>query len=120
MLPKRFKEVAFITISQHICYDSLIDNVEVQDNGTRVVLVIDFAFWMQEGCKESDPETGLIKVVFNNVSYHSIPKGADWNEISILETRLESGQVKFALMNDRTDDYLEIIIASNSVDVEVE
>ena len=54
------------------------------------------------------------------MSYCSIPDNADWNEISILETRLENGRVKFALMNDMTDDYLEIIIESSSVDVEFE
>ncbi len=105
-------------VANYIMHDSLIDSVVVQDDGTRVVLVIDFAFWMQEGYKESDPETGMIKVTFNDVSYYSIPDDADWNEISILETHLENGQVKFALMNDMTDDYLEIIIESSSVDVE--
>ena len=107
-------------IAHYIMHDSLIDSVEVQDEGTRIVLMIDFAFWMQNGYKESDPETGSIKVTFNNVSFYDIPDDADWNEISILETRLENGQIKFALMNDMTDDYLELVIESNNVEVEIE
>ena len=107
-------------VAHYIMHDSLIDSVEVQDEGTRIVLMIDFAFWMQNGYKESDPETGSIKVTFNNVSFYDIPDDADWNEISILETRLENGQIKFALMNDMTDDYLELVIESNNVEVEIE
>ena len=107
-------------VANYIMHDSLIDSVEVQEDGTRVVFIIDFAFWMQEGYKESDPETGSIKVTFNDVSYYDVPEDADWNEISILETRLENGRIIFALMNDMTDDYLEIIIESSSVDVEPE
>lgn len=75
---------------------------------------------MQNGYRESDPETGAIRVTFNDVSNYDVPEDADWNEISILETSLENGRIKFALMNDMTDDYLEIIIESSSVDVEPE
>ena len=49
-----------------------------------------------------------------------VPEDADWNEISILETSLENGRIKFALMNDMTDDYWELIIESNVIDVEIE
>ncbi len=107
-------------VANYIMHDSLINSVVVQDDGTRVVLEIDFAFWMQEGYKESDPETGLIKVTFNDVSNYDVPEDADWNEISILETSLENGRIKFALMNDMIDDYLELIIESNVIDVEIE
>ena len=107
-------------VAHYIMHDSLIDSVEVKEDGTRIVLMIDFAFWMQNGYKESDPETGSIKVTFNDVSYYDVPDDADWNEISILETRLENGQIIFALMNDMTDDYLELVIESNNVGVEIE
>ncbi len=107
-------------VANYIMHDSLIDSVDVQEDGTRVVIIIDFAFWMQNGYRESDPETGAIRVTFNDVSNYDVPEDADWNEISILETSLENGRIKFALMNDMTDDYLEIIIESSSVDVEPE
>ena len=106
-------------IRKYFMHDSLIDGVEVYNDGTKVVIMIDFAFWMQEDYNETDPETGPIKVTFNNVTSYDIPKSIDWNEISILETQIEDGRIKFALINDMTDDYLEINIASDSVDVEV-
>ena len=107
-------------VAHYIMHDSLIDSVDVQEKDMRIVLIIDFAFWMQEDYKDSDPETGLIKVTFNDVSSYDVPKDADWNEISILETSLDDGRIKFALMNDMTDDYLELIIESNNIDVEIE
>ncbi len=107
-------------VEHYYMHDSLIDSVEVQEDGARIVLTIDFAFWMQNGYQESDPETGAIKVIFYDVSYYDIHDDADWNEISILETCFENGQIKFALMNDMTDDYLELVIESNAVEVEIE
>ena len=107
-------------VANYIMHDSLIDSVDVQEGGTRVVLMIDFAFWMQNDYKELDPETGSIRVTFKDVSYYDLPEDADWNEISILETSLENGRIKFALMNDMTDEYLELIIETNAVDVEIE
>lgn len=64
------------------------------------------------------PETGVIKVTFNDVSQYSIPQDVDWNEISILETKLENDCIKFLLMNDMTDESLEISIYSNNVAIQ--
>lgn len=102
-------------VSSYIMHDSLIDKVEVLDDGSTIVLWIDFAFWMQNGYKDTEPETGTLKVFFHNVKGYSIPKDADWNEISILETVVDGDAVKFNLMNDMTDDYLEIIISAESI-----
>ena len=102
-------------VSGYNMHDSLIDKVEVLDDGSTIVLWIDFAFWMQNGYKDTEPETGTLKVVFHNVKDFSIPKDADWNEISILETVIDCDAVKFNLMNDMTDDYLEIIISAESI-----
>lgn len=74
---------------------------------------------MQRGYKDTEAETGIIKVTFSHVSSYIIPENVDWDEISILETRSEGSSVKFALMNDSTDAYLEIVIASNDITVEL-
>ena len=79
------------------------------------MLLIDFAFWMQSGYNETDSETGLLKVTFSNVSDYSIPEEADWNEISILEAVASGNTVKFSLMNDMTDAYLELSICSKHI-----
>ena len=102
-------------VSNFIMHDSLIDNVEVLDDGKTIIISIDFAFWMQNGYKECNPETGTLEVVFANVNNYTIPENVDWSAISILETSLSNDSVKFSLMNDTTDDYLELIINSQNI-----
>ncbi len=98
-----------------IMHDSLIDNVEVFDNSTKVKIWIDFVFWMQSGYNESDPETGILIVTFDKVIDYTIPENANWNAISILETSMDQSYVKFSLINDLTDDYLELKINAESI-----
>lgn len=102
----------------YIMHDSLIDLVEVLNGGNTIGMHIDFAFWMQKGYNDSDPETGTLKVTFFDVSSYAIPENADWNAISILEMRAVEDGILFSLMNDMTDDYLEIRIRSNRIIVE--
>ena len=100
-------------------HDSLIDNVYIQDENQSIVIMIDFAFWMQDEYKKSQRETGPIKVTFNKVKQYDIPKDIKWSEISILETKMDGKKIKFLLINDINDDYLEINIEAESIDVEV-
>ena len=107
-------------VSNYIMHDSLIDRVQILENGSTIVLWIDFAFWMQNGYNEKDPETGIIKVTFHGVTNRVIPENVNWDEISILEMKMDGDNIVFALVNDMTDDYLEIIINANHVTVTVE
>ena len=107
-------------VANYYMHDSLIDKAEILENGSTIILWIDFAFWMQEWYNENDPETGIIKVTFHGVSGYTIPENVNWNEISILNMDMEEDGVKFALSNDMTDDYLEISINADSVSVDVE
>jgi hypothetical protein len=102
-------------VKKYIMHDSLISSVEVLDVGRTIVLLIDFAFWMQVGYNETDPETGILKVTFSDVTDYNIPEDVDWNEISILEATASGNTVKFSLMNDMTDVYLELIICSGHI-----
>ena len=105
-------------VTDFIMHDSLMEDVVIRDNGTTIVMLIDFAFWMQRWYKKTEPETGTLKVVFEHVGDYSIPNDTNWDEISILETNANGSSVKFLLMNDSTDDYLEIVINSNQITVE--
>ena len=107
-------------VANYIMHDSLIDKIEILENGSTIALWIDFAFWMQNGYKENDPETGVIKVAFHGVTNFVIPENVNWDEVSILETKVDGDCIVFALINDMTDDYLEIIITADHVSVEVE
>ena len=105
-------------VDNYNMHDSLIDSVEISKETGKIVLTIDFAFWMQPGYSDSDPETGLIKVTFSNVSYYAYPDEINLDQVSILETSIESGNVKFALIDDITDDSYEILIESDFVEIE--
>lgn len=105
-------------VTDYIMHDSLMEDVAIHDGGKKIVIMIDFAFWMQRGYKDTEPETGDLKVTFSNVTGYSIPDNVNWDEISILETKLEGSSVKFALIDDSTDDYMEIVIDSDEILVE--
>ena len=107
-------------VANYIMYDSLIYKVEILENGSTIVLWIDFAFWMQNGYNETDPETGTLKVSFFRVTGYEIPENVNWEEVSILDMKLDGEQIIFALMNDMTNDYLEIIINADHVSTTVD
>ena len=102
-------------VANFIMHDSLIDKVEILENGSTIVLWIDFAFWMQNGYNETDPETGTLKVTFFDVTNYEIPKNVNWDEVSILDMKLAGDHIRFELINDMTDDYLEININADHV-----
>ncbi len=103
-------------ISNYDMHDSLIDKLEIQENNT-IIITIDFAFWMQAGYNESDPETGPLIVTFINVSNYQIPENVSWDEVSILDMHSSDNKIIFFLNNDLTDDYLEIVIECNEITV---
>ena len=100
---------------KYIMHDSLIESVEILNGGREIVLMIDFAFWMQIGYNAADQETGPLKVTFNDVSEFSIPENVKWNEISILDAAASGNTVKFSLMNDMTDACSELTICSSRI-----
>lgn len=106
-------------VEKYNLHDSLIDRVDICEEGSLIILWLDFAFWMQTGYHDCDPETGTLKVSFTNVSNYEIPDDVDWNEISILEATIENNAIKLALLNDVTDQYLEIVISASEVEAEV-
>ena len=102
-------------VRNYILHDSLIESVEVLNDGRTIVVMIDFAFWMQPGYNAADPETGTLKVTFDDVSGFSIPQNIMWNEISILDAAASGNTVKFSLMNDMTDACSELTICSSCI-----
>ena len=106
-------------VTMYNMHDSLVEAVDVTEAGKAIEILIDFAFWMQEHYREGDPETGLIKVVFKNVRSFQIPPNTEWGETSILEMGEEDRYVRFLLINDMTDDSLEILIETDEVEVRI-
>ncbi len=72
---------------------------------------------MQKNYQPNKPETGLIKVKFSNLKNILVPEDMKLDKISIIQTLIENNSLKFSLMNDITDDYLEIIIDCDNIEI---
>ena len=105
-------------ITKFTFHDSLITGVDAINNGSIIKMQIDFAFWMQPGYKDTDPETGLILLTFSNVSKSQIPS-TKWEETSILDVIARDEYVVFSLINEFTDESLEIKIQSNDIEISI-
>ena len=104
-------------LSTYYLHDSLIEKI-IYENNT-VELTIDFCFWMQEGYREGDPETGIIHLRFPDVSNMSGPIG-DIDDYSILETDYHDGCFSLLLMDDFNDTCHELRIISSSETLELQ
>ena len=100
-------------VNKYYMHDSLIDYISYENS--TVSMTIDFAFWMQNWYVQGNPETGPLKLEFKNVSFYQCPDQIPLDEVSILEISIEDDILKFALLNDMTDEYLEIKIAASEV-----
>ena len=97
-------------------HDSLINAITYENNTLQID--IDFAFWMQDWFIDGSSETGSLKVTFCNTSSYQHPDSLPLEDISILETSVIDDTITFALINDMTDEYLELVITASEVIVE--
>ena len=104
-------------ITNYNFHDSLIDDVSFDAGSKQVVMRIDFAYWMQEWYTEDMAETDALTIIFNEVSQFVCPEDVPWEQISIIQASLENDNIKFALMNDITDGYLDIFIKCKSISI---
>lgn len=104
-------------VDNYYLHDSFFEKISYDEQRQSVELTINFAFWMQSDYKISDPETGIIKVIFNDVTEFVCSDDIDINAVSILKTDLYNNTVKFLIMNDITDNSLEMYITASSVNV---
>ena len=102
-------------VNNYNMHDSLINDISYSKENNELVMVIDFAFGMQKNYQTNKPETGLIEIKFSNVKNIIIPENMKLDDISIIQTFIENDLLKFSLMNDITNDYLEIIVDSDNI-----
>ena len=106
-----------IFVNRYDFHDSIIDSVAIESNGMVVRMIIDFAFWMQEGYTEEHAETGPLAVCFSGVTEYECPDQLPLEEISILKTSLQESSIIFTLLNDITDECYEIRIKARDITV---
>ena len=102
-------------LSKYTFHDSLLENISYDKENNTLILTIDFCFWMQTDYEESQPETGHIKLSFNNIENYDGLIG-DIDSYSILNTSYENDTLTFSLLDDFHDEYHEIKIhAQNAI-----
>ena len=106
-------------VSGYIMHDSIIDAIKVDQERKAITMMIDFAFWMQREYQEGNPETGPLAIIFHNVTEYECPEALPFGEISILKVSEEDGRIQFAILNDMTDDYYDLFIKAESIEVKV-
>ena len=104
-------------VNKYNMHDSLIDSVSINKSDQTIEMIIDFAYWMQNGYKEGMPDTGPLALRFVGVKNYNCPEDLPLDEISIIKTSSDNGNLLFSILNDMTDDYLEIAIEADAVEV---
>ena len=107
-------------VNEYYLHDSFIKSVEKDDNNHTVTLFIHFAFWMQKGFVEGNPESGVIKVVFYNVREYKCEDGDPVGAfVGILNAEYKDGSLVISMLDDETVSYFELVIAADEVTVTV-
>ena len=101
-------------VSRSTFHDSLLENILYENENSKLILTIDFCFWMQNDYDESQPETGYIKLLFNNIENYDGLVG-DIDSYSILKTSYDNDVLTISLLDDFHDEYHEITIHSQNV-----
>ena len=97
--------------------DSLLEKVSYDKDSSKVFLEIDFCNWKQTWYNESDEETLMISLVFENVSGVIIPV-FELNSDEIIEFEFLSGnEIRIVVFNDVDDSYYEIIFNAETVEI---
>ena len=101
-------------ISSYELHDSLIENITYNTETSELILSIDFCYWMQENYNNEEPETGMISLVFKNVSEFSGLEG-ECDDYSILHTKLIDGKISIGVLDDFNDKYYTITFYADEV-----
>ncbi len=104
-------------LSKYYLHDSLVEKVTHENN--TVALTIDFCFWMQEGYRDEDPETGIVHLLFPDVTFFSGPTGVI-DDYSILEANYQDNCLALLLMDDFNNKTYKLQIISSSGKVEMQ
>ncbi len=105
-------------LDKYNLHDSYFEKVTYNEGLKTLILIINFAFWMQEDYVDGNPENGKLQVVFKNVNFYSCNGGDPCGEfVGIIGANLdEKGDCVIALADD-IDLYFEMVIYAESVSV---
>ena len=98
-------------------HDSLLEYILYDECNKKVLLKIDFCNWKQNWYNESEEETSMISLVFNNTSELVLPEHR-LNSDEIIEFEVSTdNRVRIVIFNDIEDTSHEIIINAETVEI---
>lgn len=105
--------------SKYNFHDSFFESMKYDEHNAELVLIINFAFWMQKDFPDGNEENGLLKVTFHNVTDYKC-KGGDpsGNFVGILNTASDGDTFIFNMFDDESGDFIELSIKSPDVSAE--
>lgn len=104
-------------LTKYNFHDSLLESILYDDDNKKALLKIDFCNWKQDWYNESDEETSIITLIFNNVSNITIPK-INLNSDEIIEFELlTDNSVKIVIYNDIDNASHKIVISADTVEI---
>lgn len=104
-------------LSTHELHDSLLTNVTVKDD--MLELTVDFCYWMQDGYREDDPETGALRLCFDETCEYNGPVG-EIDDYSILKAEYVDGNFSLLLLDDFNDRSMVLSFRSRSDNVNID
>ena len=104
---------------RYYLHDSYFENIKINEKEKIVIMTVNFAYWMQEWYKNTQPENGILKMTFHGVTlYEQSDDSIDFDMVGILRTTVEEDTMVFALGDDINDEYFELKIRADFVDVQ--
>lgn len=106
-------------VKKYELHDSLLEYIIYNRQKQELVLDIDLCYWMQKNYKDSEPETGMIKLVFEGVKEYSEMTGevADFSILNVDVT--DDNGVKISVLDDENNEFHEVSFNADSVRVMV-
>lgn len=101
-------------VERYYFHDSLIENILYIPDQNKVVMLIDFCFWLQPSGNPGSKETGMIELTFSEVELYK-NQVTSYESDSILEVHAKNNEIVFCNLNDSTQCYYEVVIKAQAV-----
>lgn len=96
-------------------HDSILESAVFIEKENRVILEIDFCNWMQKDFITDMPETEIVQIIFEGVTFFRMD-AERINSDSILAVEVgEENSVCFKMFNDMTEKYYTLFLTASSV-----
>lgn len=103
--------------SEYNLHDSLLESINYDEERKTITLEIDFCYWQQESYTDDMPETGMIKLIFSNVTkFDYTPFSINSDEIIGVNNNSD-GELYLEFFNDRTEECHSLSIIAEEVEI---